>query len=124
MTQTPRLSAREIVAVAKYLEAHRDSLTTDRPAYEEVARHATAWCKIPIAAQQIKRLAAEIGIIWQPRRPATQKELAKALPQLFAHIVSLSDQLQYPVDDRLRDMAFGTDQQNQDQDPTTEKPDE
>jgi len=104
-----QMSHKELVALARYLEAHREQLHRERPPYAAVARQASADLGFACTEHNVRAAAEACEMAWPARRSGGgPRASAKHVTRVLARaVVEIGDAVGVKVDRDILRIARG-----------------
>ena len=104
-----QMTHRQLIALAKYLDAHSEQIRAERPSYVAVARQAGEELGFACSQNDIRAVADACEITWSPRHAsggtrASRKHVSRILARA---VLEIADALDIKLDQDVRRIAHG-----------------
>ena len=104
-----QMTHRQLIALAKYLDAHSEQIRAERPSYEAVARQAGGELGFTCSENNIRAVAEACEMTWTPRRdPEGSRASRRHVSRMLARaVLEIADALDIKLDQDVRRIAHG-----------------
>jgi len=104
-----QMTHRQLIALAKYLDAHSEQIRAERPSYAAVARQAGEELGFACSDNNVRAVADACEITWTPRRVCGgSRSSRKHVSRILARgILEIADALDIKLDQDVHRIAQG-----------------
>jgi len=104
-----QMSHKELIALARWLEAHRDQIHRERPSYGVVARQASAELGFACTENNVRAAAEACEMVWSVRRTGgAPRASGKHVSRILARaVVEIADAVGVKVGQDVHRIARG-----------------